>query len=231
MGLYPLDVEMISIPESDEDNQVSHTQLIVVVVSVITVLGWCTLSLTVGVFGDLGIIALFPVVVFFSSGILNKEDLQSIPWHLLLLIGGGTALGQAVSMSNLLLIISNSITPLLSHSSLWITTMVFVVFVGAVTIFVSHTVAAIIILPVIAEYGLLIGHPCLLVLAAVVMCSGSMALPMSSFPNVNSLYIEDDFGATYLKARDFIIAGGIMTIVIVVLDLTLGYILMVACKL
>ena len=35
----------------------------------------------------------------------------------------------------------------------------------------------------------------------------AMALPMSSFPNVNSLLAEDDYGTPYLVPKDFVKAG------------------------
>lgn len=50
-----------------------------------------------------------------------------------------------------------------------------------------------------------------------------MALPFSSFPNINSLLIVDDFQNQYLKVKDFIIAGLPMSIITVILTATLGY--------
>jgi len=232
MWLYgPIDIGRVEIPEHEHQNaKINKIQIFIILVSLLTIVGWCTLAVTQGFFGDLGIIALLPVVIFFSTGILGKDDLLSFQWHLLLLIGGGTALGEAVSLSNLLAVIASYVTELLGDKSLWVTTLVFVSFVGAVTIFVSHTVASMILMPIIAQYGIQIGHPRLLVLSCTLMCSGSMALPMSSFPNVNSLYMEDDFGMNYLKVVDFIKAGGPMTGILLLLVLTFGYFLMTTMR-
>lgn len=49
--------------------------------------------------------------------------------------------------------------------------------------------------------------------------SAAMALPFSSFPNVNSLLIVDDFQRPYLAVQDFIITGVPMSIASVLVRL------------
>jgi phosphate transporter len=53
--------------------------------------------------------------------------------------------------------------------------------------------------------------------------SAAMALPFSSFPNVNSLLMTDDFQRPYLSVRDFLITGVPMSILTIVLIATIGY--------
>eukprot|EP00658_Telonema_sp_P-2_P023874 TRINITY_DN19579_c0_g3_i3.p1 TRINITY_DN19579_c0_g3~~TRINITY_DN19579_c0_g3_i3.p1 ORF type:complete len:101 (+),score=18.55 TRINITY_DN19579_c0_g3_i3:135-437(+) len=55
--------------------------------------------------------------------------------------------------------------------------------------------------------------PELLVFLSTLMCSAAMAFPISSFPNVNSLLAEDDLGRPYLKAKDFLVTGLLVTLV------------------
>jgi di/tricarboxylate transporter len=55
--------------------------------------------------------------------------------------------------------------------------------------------------------------------------SAAMGLPFSSFPNVNSLLIVDDFQRPYLSVQDFLKSGMLMTAVSVVLIATLGNLL------
>ena len=50
---------------------------------------------------------------------------------------------------------------------------------------------------------------CVLYLSTV---SAAMALPFSSFPNVNSLLVVDDFQRPYLAVQDFVISGVPMSI-------------------
>ena len=50
-----------------------------------------------------------------------------------------------------------------------------------------------------------------------------MALPFSSFPNVNSLLILDDFQKPYLSTMDFALSGGILSVLSIFLIATVGY--------
>jgi phosphate transporter len=52
-----------------------------------------------------------------------------------------------------------------------------------------------------------------------------MALPFSSFPNVNSLLIVDDFQRPYLSVQDFIITGLPMSVLTILLIATIGFVL------
>jgi len=48
----------------------------------------------------------------------------------------------------------------------------------------------------------------MLVLACVIMCSGAMALPVSSFPNANSFAVKNqDSGRSVLKVVDYLKVG------------------------
>jgi phosphate transporter len=49
-----------------------------------------------------------------------------------------------------------------------------------------------------------------------------MALPFSSFPNVNCLLIVDDFQKSYLNVKDFMISGSFLTIATLLLISTFG---------
>ena len=46
--------------------------------------------------GDIGITALIPVVVFFGTGMLTQNDFDTLSWNVLILMGGGLALGVAI---------------------------------------------------------------------------------------------------------------------------------------
>ena len=50
-----------------------------------------------------------------------------------------------------------------------------------------------------------------------------MALPVSSFPNLNSLMAEDDLGDSYLSSAHFLATGVPATALAGVLVATLGY--------
>lgn len=53
--------------------------------------------------------------------------------------------------------------------------------------------------------------------------SAAMGLPFSSFPNVNSLLIVDDFQRPYLNVQDYLKSGMLMSAIAIVLIATVGY--------
>ncbi len=67
------------------------------------------------------------------------------------------------------------------------------------------------------------GMPQVVVMSSAFAVSAGMALPFSSFPNVNSLLIVDDFRKPYLNTYDFIRMGFPMTLISIILIATVGY--------
>ncbi len=63
----------------------------------------------------------------------------------------------------------------------------------------------------------------LFVLASCFVLSGAMALPMTSFPNMNSLCVEDDFGQPYLSMRDFLLHGSVVSLLAYALVVSFAY--------
>lgn len=190
-----------------------------------------------GVFGGPAMIALIPIVCFFGFGILEKDDFNTLSWHLMFLLTGGSMLGLCASSSGLLDSASKAVLVLLNGESPYYVLALVVIGVGVITTFVSHTVAAMVLLPLIATlhttaataakasaHGAaaaattsapLIGGPgmgTVLVVVSVLMCSGAMAFPISSFPNVNSLLAEDEQGQPWLAANDYLLPGSILSV-------------------
>lgn len=197
-------------------------RVVVLVVSAVTITLWMWPSNFI--FGDTGIVALIPIVVFFGMGILSKEDFNTLSWHLMFLLAGGNMLGLCARDSRVLEILSSQLEEALDHTTPYLAVVGVTVTVAIITTFVSHTVAAMILLPMIAEIGFLMppspGHgweswfspsPQSLVMIAALMCSGAMTFPISSFPNVNSLLVEDSSGNPYLRAKDFLLSGSIVS--------------------
>lgn len=86
--------------------------------------------------------------------------------------------GEAVKSSGLLAEVALSIKDLVNGLDLWQVTLVFCVLVLVATTFISHTVGAMVILPIIQSVGEAMPgtpHPKLLVMAAALMCSGKRA--------------------------------------------------------
>jgi len=159
----------------------------------------------------------------FGTGMLTDVDFNSLSWHTLFLVGGGNVLGKAVQVSGLLEYLADGIIDALPLRSPWFALVFILFFVMTVAVFVSHTVSAIILMPIIARIGVTLQIPEVVVIGSAFAVSGAMALPFSSFPNVNSIHILDDFQKPYLNTEDFMRSGLTMSVITVLLICTVGF--------
>jgi len=92
-----------------------------------------------------------------------------------------------------------------------------------VTTFVSHTVGALILTPIIVDIARSTGQVQVVLMLSTLMMSGAMSLPMSSFPNVNSLLVDDDFARPFLHPMDFIKHGTAISLACLAALCSVGY--------
>ena len=165
-------------------------QWFISIVTISTIALWCVTHQLEGLLGDMGVVAIIPMVLFFGSGILTKEDFNNFLWTIIILAAGGLALGKAVASSGLLHTIANRITDGVEGMSLYGVLVVFAALILVVATFISHTVAALIILPLVQQVGagMKDPHPNLLVMGSALMCSAAMGLPTSGFPNMSESF-------------------------------------------
>lgn len=165
-------------------------QWFISLVTVVTIVLWCVTHQLENVFGDMGVVAIIPIVLFFGTGILTKEDFNNFLWTIIILAAGGLSLGKAVSSSGLLHTIAGAITENVEGMSLYGVLVVFAALILVVATFISHTVAALIILPLVHTVGagMKEPHPNLLVMGSALMCSAAMGLPTSGFPNMSKCF-------------------------------------------
>ena len=203
--------------------------IFVIFISLCTIGIWCASSASAvkSFFGDVGIVALIPVGFFYGSGLLTKQDFQQVPWEVLILMGGGMALGFAITSSRLLAYMSAALAGMVG-SSLYVSVLVFGTFVWIVSNFVSHTAAAAIIMPVVASVGFTIGHTQIMTLLPVMLDSAACALPISGFPNTITFAQKNHDGDRYVTFRDYLKTGIPVGIMMLVLVNSLGYGLAVA---
>jgi len=218
----PSDVPSIPFVVNDSDSVSTKKSRIIILLSGIAVLMFATSSMTNSIFGDISIISLGYVALMFGTGMLTEVDFNSLPWHTLFLVGGGNVLGKAVDSSGLLEYIVNGIIDDLPLQSPWLALLSILTFCGIIATFVSHTVASIILMPVIAHIGVSINMPVSTTIGSAFAISAAMALPFSSFPNVNSLLLVDDFQQPYLNVKDFIRIGLPISIMTIILISTFG---------
>ncbi|KAF7727387.1 low-affinity phosphate transporter [Apophysomyces ossiformis] len=204
---------------------VTWTQVYVMLITIATIALWCAESSMEAHIGDTGIIAAIPLFMFFGTRILGKDDLHAFLWSVVVLAQGGMALGNAVTSSGLLqdiaLRIKDGVQNLEPIAILAIFAFLLLVF----STFVSHTVAALIVVPIVQQVGqqLPTPHPNLLVMGAGLACSAGMGLPVSGYPNMSAVMLESPTGKPYLTTKDFLVVGVPTSIFCTILIFTLGY--------
>ncbi|KAI9276393.1 SPX domain-containing protein [Sporodiniella umbellata] len=206
-------------------DKITFAQVFIMLITILTIALWCAESSIESHIGDTGVIATIPLFVFFGTGILNKSDLNAFLWSVVVLAQGGMALGNAVTSSGLLQDIALRIKDGVQNLEPIAILAIFAFLILVFSTFVSHTVAALIIVPIVQQVGasLPVPHANLLVMGAGLACSAGMGLPVSGYPNMSAVMMEDQTGKPYLKTKDFIIVGVPVSIVITVLIFTLGY--------
>lgn len=179
-------------------------QWVTVVVTAATIGSWSfwgPLGLE-AVFGSMGVVGIIPVAVFFSLGLLDSRDFnRAINWSVLILIGGGLALGHLMERSHLLDIISGAMQQALEGRGLWTVLAVISTVMSVFSNFVSSVVAAVITLPIIAQVGKQVGSPAGLIIGSTLVSTAAMALPVSSFPNANSFAVRRPGAANKLPPK------------------------------
>ncbi|KAI8646215.1 Sodium:sulfate symporter transmembrane region-domain-containing protein [Parasitella parasitica] len=203
-------------------------QYFVVCVTLFTIVLWCIAHTYRDILGDMGVIAIIPLIAFFGAGVLTKDEFNSFLWNVIILAMGGIALGKAVESSGLLHTIALQISEHVMGLSSFEVLFIFSCLVLVIATFISHTVAALIVLPIVAKIGaqLTDPNPRLLVMGTAFVCSAAMGLPVSGFPNMTAISQENAIGEPYLKTRDFIRNGVPCSVLIMICISTFGYLLM-----
>ncbi|CAN3372521.1 hypothetical protein DIURU_004981 [Diutina rugosa] len=200
-------------------------QWYVTLVTIATIILWCVLTQIESTFGESGIIAIIPMILFFGTGMLKVDDLNNFPWGIVLLAMGGLALGKAVTSSGLLATIATSLQRRIETYPAMVILIIFGALVLVFATFVSHTVAALIIIPLVKKVGesLPTPHPALLIMGTALISSTAMGLPTSGFPNVTAISMRDEVGKPYLTVNTFITRGVPASIIAYVIIFTVGY--------
>ena len=87
--------------------------------------------------------------VFPGSGVLGKDDFNSFMWNVAILTMGGSALGHCVEKCGLLNVVGEALNQLIASWHPYWVLVAFTFITLIVTTFISHTVGALILVPVI----------------------------------------------------------------------------------
>lgn len=198
LRLYPPGKIEINIDEDPTSTDSFTTrQKVVMVIFALTILGWLTGGLT-GL--STGFVGLLCTIFSFGTGLLKTPDFKNISWDILFMLGGGLCLGVVLNESGLTDTIAGAIP--LDQGFLFVFGVLLIMAAGMTTV-MSNTATANLLIPVAVS---LPGNELLFSVAIAIMCSTSMALPVSTPPNAIA------FGSGLLQARDMLIAGLILTL-------------------
>ncbi|KAH6901271.1 SPX domain-containing protein [Coprinopsis sp. MPI-PUGE-AT-0042] len=195
-----------------------------------TIALWCFEHKLEPLVGDMGVIAIIPIVAFFSTGVLKKDDFEHFAWTIVFLAMGGIALGKGVVSSGLLTVLDAEIQKLLNGFSLYTVVLILSPVALVISTFISHTIASVLLVPIAKEVGSnLPGQPKnLLIFITALICSAGMGMPVSGFPNQTAATQEDELGELYLSNVDFLKNGVPASIIATAVVATVGFALMKA---
>ncbi|KAG2017401.1 phosphate transporter [Coprinopsis cinerea AmutBmut pab1-1] len=197
-------------------------------VCLVTIVLWCIAHKIQDYVGDMGVIAIIPIVAFFSTNVLKKDDFEHFAWTIVFLAMGGIALGKGVVASGLLVYVDTGLRHALEGLSLYSVVLILSPVVLVISTFISHTIASVLLVPIAKEVGNnLPGQPKnLLIFLTALICSAGMGMPVSGFPNQTAATQEDELGDLYLSNVDFLKNGVPASIIATIVIATVGFLLM-----
>ncbi|MEM1186491.1 MAG: DASS family sodium-coupled anion symporter [Planctomycetota bacterium] len=185
--------------ESDQESEVESVwtarRIVVALTFVATIVLWVTGRWT-GI--HMALAAVLPIAVFPAFRILDRHDINTLDWDIVLLMAGGLALGAGMSQTGLAGWIVESL-PLQSLAPA-LSLAVFVVLTTMLATFMSNTAAANLVLPIaigVAGASAALGVPQIGVAVALAASVG-MALPVSTPPNAIA------FATGHVRTGEFI---------------------------
>ncbi|KAI5886234.1 Sodium/sulfate symporter [Schizophyllum commune H4-8] len=195
-----------------------------------TIALWCVEHSIEQYVGDMGVIAIIPVVAFFGTGVLKKDDFEQFAWTIVFLAMGGIALGKGVTTSGLLEVMDGLIRDMVEGLSLYNVVLILSPVVLVISTFISHTIASVLLVPIAKEVGSNLpgNHQNLLIFITGLICSTGMGMPVSGFPNQTAATQEDEMGDLYLSNIDFLKNGVPASIIATLVVSTIGFLLMKA---
>ena len=225
---FPPDKKVKILQLHPSKDSFTATQWFVTITSLFTILLWCLSNQLSGIFGEMGIISIIPMLLFFGTGVLSTEDFNNFMWTIVILAMGGSTLGKAVSNCGLLFTIAEHIKLLIEGKTLFLIVLIFGAGIITIATFVSHTVAAMILVPLMGEIGQQLpgDHSRLLIMITALLSSAAMGLPTSGFPNVTAISMTDEVGVRYLNVGNFISRGVPSSLFCYTIVVTLGYLLL-----
>lgn len=153
------------------------------------------------------IVSILAVLVMFGLNLLDMEDLQSIQWELILLVGGGILLGEAMIVSGTAEKISSLVASLHGTVPAFIILLLLCMVSLVITNFISNSATAAILIPITLETSISLGYdPTPFVVAVALSATAAFITPVG-VPSTAIIY------STGKVPKDKLIKTGVLTAV------------------
>ena len=187
--------------------------------------GWASLFGNPGYLND-GTVAVFVASLLFlipsksekGKRIINNEIFAKLPWHIILLFGGGFALAKGFKVSGLTEWMGMQLT-ILSGINPFLIIFIIALFMSFLTELTSNTASTQMILPILASLSVSLKlNPLLLMITATLAASLAFMLPVATPPNAVI------FGTDKIRISEMIRTGIILNMVgVLIVSLAMYY--------
>lgn len=177
--------------------------------------------------GHPAILAVCIVVLVFGSGFMTREEFLTLEWDLLAITGGTNVMGMIIRETALAALGSKTLSEAGAFEVLpfWPLMAVIIIFLVPIGSFISHSLSAVVLLPLLVAFGVKLKAAELLATLCAISIPFGMGTYNASFDNIASHTLSRTLGRKKceLTQRDYFIAGNFMAIVGSFLVLTLGF--------
>jgi sodium-dependent dicarboxylate transporter 2/3/5 len=202
-AVFPPEVKVLEIRRGK--SRWTGAQKRVLAVLAVTILCWVT-SIVHGIHDS--VVAMGAVVALYALGLLESNDVSKIGWPVLLLFGGGLALGAAIDSSGLGGYLGGLLGSLVAGQSVFVLYLAVIAFAVLMTLTASNTATAALLIPIVMPLASSLGTGVkqLTVLAGI-GTSLDFIIPVGTPPSAIA------YSSGYISMGDIVKAGVVLTVV------------------
>ncbi len=221
MPLMVLTLWLVLRPQLDRHIEITSTDVpwtrkrgLTLGVFFVTTLGWTFGSeplKSIGIQSPDTVVALAAAIGVVALRLVSwREVTEHTDWGVLILFGGGLALGEVLALSGASVVLGQQVASLLQGTSPWTMLLAIAAFMVLLSEFASNTAAAALLVPVFGAVATQMGLPAqMLVVVVALAASCGFALPVATPPNALV------FGSGRVLQRDMLQAGLALDVVCV----------------